>query len=101
MGKTKKCGHCAFMTGEDHYGYGMCVRCREKFGECIHCDDDACEKVLDKDELRHATAVLAQYRRFVRTLKKRTAGISKPPSDRDVCDAIEKVTRYINVLTRY
>lgn len=92
------------MTGEDHYGYGMCVRCREKFGDCIHCDDDACDKTLDKDELRHATAVLAQYRRFQIALTHDMSGIpgvAVPLDARKIGDAIEKVTRYINVLTRY
>lgn len=97
----KKCGGCAFMLYEDTYGYGSCPF---DFGELKHCDMKACQHHIDRDEIRHSMAILAQYRRFIRaiTLDRGNSipGVAVPLNCDKISDAIEKVTRYVNVITK-
>ena len=86
------CGGCCFMIGEDMYGTGACPF---KFAEIVHCDDEACMKRLDKDKVRHSAAVLAQYKRCVHN-----EDVRPRPEGHEIDEAIEVVTRYINVITK-
>lgn len=86
------CGGCCFLIGEDHYGLGGCPF---KFGEVVHCDDEACEKRLDRDKVRHSAAILAQYKRCVYN------GDLRPrPEAHEIDEAIDVITRFTNVISK-
>lgn len=92
----KKCGGCAFLLYEDSYGYGSCPF---DFGELKHCDMDACQNRIDRDEIRHSMAILAQYKRNVHTPDSKLDNVRRP-KDSEIDEAIDIVTRYVNVITK-
>lgn len=96
QGNKKKCGGCAFMLYEDTYGYGSCPF---DFGELKHCDMDACQNRIDRDEVRHSAAILAQYKRNVHTPASKSDNVRRPV-DSEIDEAIDIVTRYVNVITK-
>lgn len=92
---NEKCGGCAFLMGEDHYGYGSCPF---DFGELKHCDMDACQNHIDKDKVRHSAAILGRFKRAVHNWDKKVVSIR--PKESEIDEAIDIVTRYVNVITK-
>lgn len=93
---TKRCGCCAFLIGEDMYGYGSCPF---DFGELKHCEMAACQNHINKDKVRHSAAILAQYKRNVHTPAINLDNIRRP-KDSEIDEAIDIITRYVNVITK-
>ncbi len=94
MEKEKKCGGCAFLLYEDAYGYGSCPY---DLGELKHCDMNACQNHIERDKVRHSAAVLAQFKRVVFVPCGENVGL---PKEREVNEAIDVITRYVNVITK-
>lgn len=100
--EKKHCGGCAFLIGEDIHGYGSCPF---DFGELKHCDMDACQNRIDRDEVRHSAAILAQYKRYVHAAHGKDYNVRQPKmadfdSDKSIDEAIDIITRYVNVITK-
>ena len=101
--KEKKCcGNCCWLCDEDVFGNGFCVN--NRFWKSVHCDDNFCGKYISKDKVRHSAAVLAQYRRFQRALTldrgNSISGVLVPFDGDKISEAIEIITRYVNVITK-
>ena len=94
MEKEQKCGGCAFLLYEDAYGYGSCPY---DSGELRHCGMNACQNHIERDKVRHSAAVLAQFKRVVFVPCGENVGL---PKEREVNEAIDVITRYINVITK-
>lgn len=95
QGNKKKCGGCAFMLYEDTYGYGSCPF---DFGELKHCDMDACQHHIDRDKVRHSAVILARFKRAVHNWDEKVVSIR--PKESEIDEAIDIVTRYVNVITK-
>lgn len=93
---TKHCGGCAFLIGEDMYGYGSCPF---DFGELKHCEMVACQNHINKDKVRHSAAVLAQFKRNANVPIRDWDKVVKPKDD-DLDDAIDTIVRYVNIITK-
>lgn len=89
--EIKHCGGCAFLIGEDMYGYGSCPF---DFGELKHCEMTACQNHINKGKVRHSAAVLAQFKRYAEN------GGRKSPKPKEIKEAIDTITRYVNVITK-
>ena len=99
---TKRCGCCAFLIGEDMYGYGSCPF---DFGELKHCEMAACQNHINKDKVRQSAAILAQYKRYVHAAHGKDYNVRQPKmadfdSDKSIDEAIDTITRYVNVITK-
>ena len=96
---TKRCGCCAFLIGEDMYGYGSCPF---DFGELKHCEMAACQNHINKDKVRHSAAVLAQLKRYTTQtyLEKNNCALIYMPKGEEIDEAIDVITRYVNVITK-
>ena len=94
MEKSKRCGSCAYLIGEDIYGYGSCPL---KFAELVMCSDDACEKHVEKDKVRKAAAILKQFKRAVHLPQE---VVKNRPKEEEIDEAIDIVARYVNVITK-
>lgn len=93
--EKKHCGSCAYLVGEDIYGYGSCPL---KFAELVMCSDDACEKHVEKDKVRKAAAILKQFKRAAHDpMMLRT---KNRPKEEEIDEAIDIVARYVNVITK-
>lgn len=99
--EEKYCGGCAFLISEDAYGHGSCPY---DFGRFKHCEDKSCKNHISKKKVRHSAAILAQYRRFQRALTldrgNSIPGVLVPFDGDKISDAIEIITRYVNVITK-
>ena len=94
--EIKHCGGCAFLIGEDMYGYGSCPF---DFGELKHCEMAACQNHIDRDKVRHSAAVLAQFKRFSNVPIRDWDKFCRP-KDGEIDEAIDTITRYVNVITK-
>lgn len=97
-----RCGECCWMGFEATDGTGFCVKKGEMgaiWGLHTDCRFLACDKFIDRDEVRHSAAVLLLYKRAVNNpllMEEMQNRFSNEEIDR----AIEVVTKYVNVLTK-
>ena len=97
------CGSCCWFYGELTDGWGQCMR--QDICDSMHCSDLCTTyKYISKEKLRHSAAVLAQYRRFQRALTldrgNSISGVLVPFDGDKISEAIEIITRYVNVITK-
>lgn len=101
--EKKCCGNCCWFCNERTEGDGDCIMCPVDFW-IVHCDSKSCDKYINRQKVRHSAAVLAQYRRFQRALTldrgNSIPGVLVPFDGDKISEAIEIITRYVNVITK-
>ena len=95
--EKKCCGNCCWLCNEDAFGNGFCAN--NRFWKSVRCDDDLCGKYISKDKVRHSAAVLAQFKRFSNVPIRDWDKFCRP-KDGEIDEAIDTITRYVNVITK-
>lgn len=101
MSKEKEknnCGSCCWFYGELTDGWGQCMR--QDICDSMHCTDlCTTDKYISKDKVRHSAAILAQYKRNIHTPAINLDNVRRP-KDSEIDEAIDTITRYVNVITK-
>ena len=92
------CGSCCWFYGELTDGWGQCMR--QDICDSMHCSDlCTTDKYISKEKLRHSAAILAQYKRVCHVPYKDWDKLYRP-IDKEIDEAIDTITRYVNVVTK-
>lgn len=92
------CGSCCWFYGELTDGWGQCMR--QDICDSMHCSDlCTTDKYISKEKLRHSAAVLAQFKRFSNVPIRDWDKFCRP-KDGEIDEAIDTITRYVNVITK-
>ena len=98
------CGSCCWFYGELTDGWGQCMR--QDICDSMHCSDlCTTDKYISKEKLRRSAAILAQYKRYVHAAHGKDYNVRQPKmadfdSDKSIDEAIDIITRYVNVITK-
>lgn len=99
--EIKQCGSCCWFYGELTDGWGQCMR--QDICDSMHCTDlCTTDKHISKDKVRHSAAVLAQLKRYTTQthLEKNNCALIYMPRGEEIDEAIDTITRYVNVITK-
>lgn len=98
--EKKCCGNCCWLCNEDVFGNGFCAN--NRFWKSVHCDDESCGKYISKDKVRHSAAILAQLKRYTTQTyrEKNICALIYMPRGEEIDEAIDTITRYVNVITK-